>query len=108
MSDRAKHKFRINRENLDKGWKMILAEPLTRAAIWQLYQVCMEHRDVVRDNTGRASEPDTFRAIGKQAVGHWLEDRCVLADEKAWLITRAEHYKAMDLDGRSADTEGEE
>lgn len=103
----ARQRIRINRENLDKGWRAILADPVTRAAAFELYSVCMEHRDVVRDQTGRTSEPDTFRAIGKQSIGHWLANRCMLADHRNWLLLLAENERPLD-DGRSLDPQSEQ
>lgn len=99
-------RIRIRRENRDRGWKMILGDPIMREAIWELYEVCMEQRDVVRDVNGRTSEPDTFRAIGKRAVGDWLDNRLKLADHRNWLLTQAEHDEAID-DGRAEETQAE-
>lgn len=100
----ARHRIRINRENRDKGWSNMLADPLMREAVYELYAVCMEQRDVVRDHTGRTSEPDTFRAIGKQSVGNWLANRCMLANHKNWLLMLAENERPLD-DGRASDPE---
>ena len=100
-------KLRINRENRDKRWSDMLATPVGREALYELYAACMEQRDVVRDINGRTSEPDTFRAIGKQAIGHWLANRCMLADHRNWLLLLAENERPMD-DGRASDARTDE
>lgn len=95
-------RIRILRENRDKGWRDALATEIGRMAIWELYEACMEQRDVVRDLNGAASVPDTFRALGKQAIGNWLANRCMLADHKGWLLVLAENQSPLD-DGRAQD-----
>ena len=102
-----KDRIRIRRENRDRGWRSILADPLTREALWELYEECMRQRDVVRRPDGESSVPDTFRAIGKRAIGDWLANRCMLADHKQWLLTQAEHDRPLD-DGRQADKQERE
>lgn len=85
----------------------MLSTPTGREAIYELYEECMRDRDVVRDQTGRTSEPDTFRAIGKTAIGHWLANRCMLADHRNWLVTLAENERPLD-DGRVSDKQAEQ
>lgn len=96
----AQNRIRIRRENRDKGWRDMLATPTGREALYEMYELLMSQRDVVRDATGVASIPDTFRAIGLQAGGHWLANRCMLADHRNWLVLLAENERPMD-DGRA-------
>lgn len=97
-----KDRIRIRRENRDRGWRSILADPLTREALWELYEECMRQRDVVQKPDGDVSEALSFRAMGKRAMGDWIANRCMLADHKQWLLTQAEHDRPID-DGRQAD-----
>lgn len=95
-----KARLRIRRENRDRGWKAILADPAMREALWELYTECMTTRDAVTRQDGDASIPMTFRAMGKRAIGDWLENRCELADQHKWLLLLAEHKRPID-DGRA-------
>lgn len=101
-----KDRLNIQRANRDTGWREMLSTPNGREALYELYAACMEQRDVVRDLTGRASEPDTFRAIGKQAIGHWLANRCMIADHRNWLVLLAENERPLD-DGRAQEKQME-
>lgn len=98
----AKARLTIQRENRDRGWRDMLATPTGREALYELYAVLMSQRDVVRDIEGKASVPDTFRAIGLQAGGNWLANRCMLADHRNWLLLLAENERPLD-DGRQQD-----
>lgn len=103
MSEREiRARLRIKRENIDTGWRTILADPKMRAALWELYEQCMMERDIVRDATGRASIPDTMRGLGKRAIGDWISNRAMLADHRNWLLLLAEHERPVD-DGRRED-----
>lgn len=97
-----RNRLRIQRENEDRGLRDCLSTPAGRAFIWWLYKHAMMQRDAVITTSGDASALMTFRAIGKQAVGLELANRCKLVDHKNWLLTLAENDEALD-DGRAQD-----
>lgn len=99
----AKDRFRINRENEDKGLRDCLATPTGRKFIWWLYKQCgMRENLTMQRADGDASALMTFRAIGKQIPGRELENRAKLVDHRNWLVMLAENDEALD-DGRAQD-----
>lgn len=100
-------RLRVQRENRDRGWREMLATPIGRQALYELYAECMAERDVVRGMDGKTSVPDTMRALGKQAIGNWLSNRAMLADHRNWLVLLAENERPLD-DGRASDTRAAE
>ena len=97
-----KERLRVARENRDTGWKKILDDPLCREALWELFTQCRAGRGLGRGPDGAVSAPQTFCNIGKQEIGDWIENRCMLADHRQWLLLLAEHDRPLD-DGRAGD-----
>lgn len=93
-------RLRIGRENRDRGWRMMLADPLMREALWELYVQCRAGRDPVYRADKDVAVNATLVNLGKQQIGDWLENRCMLADHKQWLLLQAEHDRPLD-DGRA-------
>lgn len=103
MSRDARNRFRINRENEDKGLRDCLATPTGRKFIWWMYKQCAMTTPVTMQRTdGEMAALMTARQIGKQMPGRELENRCKLVDHKNWLILLAENDEALD-DGRAED-----
>jgi len=108
LSDRIRNRLRIDRENIDKGLRDCLSTPTGRQFIWWLYSQSMMQKDAVyRADQSDASALMTFRSLGKQAIGHELENRAKLVDHKNWLIMLAENDHPMD-DGRAQDKQNDE
>lgn len=104
----ARDKIRVRRENEDKGLRECLATPAGRAFVWWLYkQAGVREPATMQRSDGEASALMTFRALGKQAVGLELENRCKLVDHRNWLLLLAENDEAWD-DGRAMDKAGAE
>lgn len=99
----AKDRIRIRRENEDRGLQTMLSTPTGRAALWWIYKQCAVRAPatMVRQD-GDASALMTFRALGKQAVGYEIENRCKLVNHRDWLLLLAENDEPMD-DGRAQD-----
>ena len=112
MSRDAQNRIRIRRENEDAGLRELMSTPIGRRALWWIYVQCgVEAPVTMQRHDGEASALMTFRALGKQAVGYALANRCKLVDHRNWLLTLAENDEPMD-DGRRQDqhddTEAEE
>ncbi len=79
----AKDRFRVQRENRDKGWRDMLSTSTGREALWELYAQCREGGAVLpRRADGDIAGNAVIAIAAKHTLAHWIENRCMLVDHK--------------------------
>lgn len=101
MSERdVRNRLRIKRENRDKGWRDMLSTPTGREALWELYAKCREGGAQLPIRAdGDVATGLVIETAARHALAQWIENRCMLANHRDWLLLLAENDEALD-DGR--------